>query len=365
MLSIWKNLLCYTHLIKNTYWEFHQRHDFNLSQTTVNNEWQRWLSPSTNHYQSFFDFKNVTDRELVARNAEYEALSYCESQPLENMDGVGRVGHFTVLNQGNDEKNTHAWLITVNHDQESLTISLRGTTMMRKEILSDLDIRTTSLPCYMFPKSCVNGKIKVHHGFLGHFLNFGEEITNLISIYQNQYPEYATILTSHSLGAATGVLLLRHWLETSKIKFDAAYMYGLPIVGNKEFADTFISDKVVKVVNENDIVPTLGYIHGHHINGHSIWSINNTISRTLNIYEQLDCQKLSWYSHSILFGIQINDNYCKLNVKLRIEKVRANQVNESSTLVKIAIAIGFIIILLFISVVLYMLYSNLKREFNV
>lgn len=293
------------------------RKDFSLTTAQVNGNWTNSLTKESNNYQPFDSFENIRSYELVARYAEYQALVYCAEHHITPMKMKGRVGNFEVLSKGQDERGTHHWLIIVNHEQKNVVITLRGTTSNPVEIWNDIDIRTTHLPCYMFPVSCRKKDIKVHHGFLNHFLLFGEQITNIARIYHKLYADYATVLTAHSLGAATGALLIRHWIETDLVKFDAAFLFGLPIVGNELFASTFQDKRVTKIFNENDIVPFLGYVNGKHINTPGIWVNNRTFHTDTVGHDNLDCLHLSWYPHSLFFGIHINDNYCKLNLNLQ------------------------------------------------
>lgn len=320
------------HLSINTIWEFYFRR-FDVTAEQVNVNWNGTVRDDSAriHGFAFRETGYLGQYELVNRFAEYQALTYCKEHVLASMEGKGRLGNFSLVGVGHDEYDTHRFVITKNKIHESFVVSIRGTTSNIHEVWNDFDARVTTLPCQYFPKSCQDGNVKVHEGFLHQFEIVAEQVTGLVELLAAEHPKYSVILTAHSLGSAVGTLMTRHWIETTKVHLAAAYLYGLPIVGNSHFAATTNDSRIFQIVNENDIVPSIGFVRGEPIHASALWMQNNgTLATNVSGYNVMPFANKSWYRHSHLAGIEINENYCKLNETLKSPSPSPSP-NEGST----------------------------------
>jgi Lipase (class 3) len=107
-------------------------------------------------------------------------------------------------------------------------------------------------------------KCKVHRGFYETWKNVRSQVFNAVELLALEYPGYNVSVTGHSLGAALATLSSSDLLiNMPSVTLNDVYVFGLPRVGNKEFAQ-FYNDKAAAssiatyhVVNWRDPVPHL------------------------------------------------------------------------------------------------------------
>ncbi|KAH7104424.1 alpha/beta-hydrolase [Auriculariales sp. MPI-PUGE-AT-0066] len=180
------------------------------------------------------------------------AASYCQPAATLswNCAPCGGVPDVVTTASGGDGASVQFWFV-------GFSTSLNSVVVGHQAVITDADIIRENLDPTLFPG--VPSNVKAHGGFLDGHARAAPDVfaavnTTLLSNGVNQIT-----IASHSLGAALGLLdavMFRQRLPGVNIKFVG---YGMPRVGNKEFAnfvDANLPD-VTRVVNQQDPVPIL------------------------------------------------------------------------------------------------------------
>jgi len=148
-------------------------------------------------------------------------------------------------------------------------------------MVTDADFVLTNLDSSLFPG--VNSDVKVHNGFSDAHQRTAKDVLAAVNTAIAKFNTKSIATVGHSLGAAISLLesvYLKLNVPGSTIKF---YGYGLPRVGNQEFADLVDSelDSFVRITNRKDPIPILpgqflGYKHPSgedHIDDDGSWKV--------------------------------------------------------------------------------------------
>ncbi|KAK0188493.1 alpha/beta-hydrolase [Armillaria mellea] len=147
-----------------------------------------------------------------------------------------------------------------------LIVAHQGTDPSQIEaLLTDVDFVLSPLDSGLFPG--ISSDIMVHSGFRDAQARSAEDILRAVTTALSEHNTNSVTLVGHSLGAALSLLDAVYL----PLHLDASYTvvgYGLPRVGNQEFADYLdasLPGKISHVNNKQDPVPILpGMALGFH-----------------------------------------------------------------------------------------------------
>lgn len=131
---------------------------------------------------------------------------------------------------------------------DATLIAFRGTEPLNiKDWVTDLMIATVYAPV---------GVGKVHQGFDAAFAAIRPQLELALN---EQYDGHSPIwITGHSLGGALSVLAAVQLVFGQKLPVQGVYTFGQPRIGDRTFAKFVgkaLQDRVVRFVNDRDIVP--------------------------------------------------------------------------------------------------------------
>jgi len=132
--------------------------------------------------------------------------------------------------------------------RDTTLIAFRGTEALNiKDWVTDLMIATVYAPV---------GVGKVHRGFDAAFSAIRPQLELALN---EQYDGHSPIwITGHSLGGALSILAAAQLSFAQKLPVQGIYTFGQPRVGDRTFAKFVrkaLQDRVVRFVNDRDIVP--------------------------------------------------------------------------------------------------------------
>ncbi|KAL7277102.1 hypothetical protein ACG7TL_008947 [Trametes sanguinea] len=177
---------------------------------------------------------------------------------------------FVPVASGGDGDETQFWFVGYDPTLGEVIVSHQGTdTSEILPLLEDADIIQESLDSGLFPG--VSSSIKAHSGFAGSQKRSASGVLSAVNTAISKFGASKVTLTGHSLGAAIALLdavYLHLHLPQTTVKFIG---YGLPRVGNQEFANYVDSlpISVTHINNKEDIVPILPgrFLGFHHTSG--------------------------------------------------------------------------------------------------
>ena len=181
----------------------------------------------------------------------------------------------------NPDSSTQAWLFS-NPAERQLIVAFRGTEQTDwKDIATDINLVPSSLEPERAPSDALLGFIPnlwraggdgilVHGGFLEAYDSVRRAVIFCVDALAG--PGWTVSVTGHSLGGALATLCSYELAEMARERPDGSRSvdminFGSPRVGNGAFVAEYnaLVPEAVRVVNRNDIVPTvprmLGYKH--------------------------------------------------------------------------------------------------------
>ncbi|PSR74465.1 hypothetical protein PHLCEN_2v9812 [Hermanssonia centrifuga] len=215
---------------------------------------------TTNGAPTAFSQSDI-DTDLL-RPAQFSRVAYCSSASVTSLScgaPCDVVNTMKVLQTGGDNEDIPRFFIAQDPDSQSIIVAHQGTDP--EEILSvanDVEFKQVAMNSTLFP-SAAKGAL-VHDGFQD---TQGRTADIVLSTVQSALASTGfkrVLTTGHSLGAAVATLdatMLRMALP-SDVDVNSV-VFGLPRVGNQQFADmidSMISD-FTHVTNQDDPVPTV------------------------------------------------------------------------------------------------------------
>ncbi|PBK69069.1 lipase [Armillaria solidipes] len=173
---------------------------------------------------------------------------------------------FEPVASGGDGGDVQFWYVGYSPSLSTVIVSHQGTDPSQIEaLLTDGDFALSPLDSGLFPG--ISSDILVHSGFRDAQARSAEDILHAVTTALSEHNTNSVTLVGHSLGAALSLLDAVYL----PLHLDASYTmvgYGLPRVGNQEFADYLdasLAGKISHVNNKQDPVPILpGMALGFH-----------------------------------------------------------------------------------------------------
>ncbi|KAJ7885990.1 lipase class 3 family protein [Mycena leptocephala] len=189
---------------------------------------------------------------------------------------------FVPVAAGGDGTSVQYWFVGYSPSLQTAIVSHQGTNIKSiLPILTDITFAQESLNSTLFPG--LDSEIRVHSGFAGEHAKTAEAILTAVNTTLNTYNTNRVTVIGHSLGAALALLdsvYLSLHLPTTNL---TTIGYGLPRVGNKDFADYVDAHNLslTRITNRKDPVPgvpeqVLGYEHPSgeiHIQDTGTWNL--------------------------------------------------------------------------------------------
>ncbi|KAI9440866.1 Alpha/Beta hydrolase protein [Lactarius indigo] len=186
---------------------------------------------------------------------------HCEANPS-----------FELVDSGGDGIEVQYWFVGYDPDHDTAIVAHQGTNVTYiLSILTDLKLVLSGLDPGLFPR--VPSSVKVHSGFSKDQARTAPMVLSAVRDVISKYNTTSVTTVGHSLGAALSLLdsvYLR--LQLPADIGVRAILYGLPRVGNRDwanFVDAHLPGNVTHVNNKYDPIPILPgrFIKYHHPSG--------------------------------------------------------------------------------------------------
>jgi len=174
---------------------------------------------------------------------------------------------FEPVASGGDGAVTQYWFVGYDPSLDTVIVSHQGTDVQDiLPLVTDGDIVLENLDSTLFPG--ISSSIKVHSGFATSQASSATDVLSAVQSTMSKYDTSTVTITGHSLGAAIALLdfvyLPLHLPSGTTVKMIG---YGLPRVGNPDFAD-YVDARggITHINNEEDPIPicpgrSLGFAH--------------------------------------------------------------------------------------------------------
>ncbi|KAI0825738.1 lipase [Irpex lacteus] len=212
----------------------------------------------------------------------YASTAYCDPSTTLTWSCGANCGanpSFKPVASGGDGDGTQFWYVGYDSTLETVIVAHQGTDP--SEFLSDLtdgNIVRESLDSTLFPG--LSSSIGVHEGFANEQAKTATQILSAVQTALSVNGANSVTTVGHSLGAALSLLDAVYLpLHLPGVNFKSI-LYGLPRVGNQDFANYVDAHlQVTHINNKEDPVPIvpgkfLGYHHPSgevHITDSSVW----------------------------------------------------------------------------------------------
>ncbi|WFD27638.1 hypothetical protein MNAN1_002639 [Malassezia nana] len=137
-----------------------------------------------------------------------------------------------------------------------VTVAFEGTTPSLISILHDANLVLADPKGHL--KEALEGGAQIHAGFQDAYLSVAESTIEQVYYYMRVKNDNRVTTTGHSLGAAMALLAAMDYNKRLDHGVHRSLVFGLPRVGNPEFADSVdkqIGGKFYYAVNGGDWVP--------------------------------------------------------------------------------------------------------------
>ncbi|KAI9062754.1 lipase [Trametes sanguinea] len=199
----------------------------------------------------------------------YASAGYCSSSVTSTWScGANCAANpqFKPVAAGGDGDSVQYWFVGYDPSLKSVIVSHQGTNPNEIEpLVTDGDAELTNLDSALFPG--ISSSIQVHKGFAGAQANTASSVLQAVQKAMSTYGTKNVAVTGHSLGAAISLLdaiYIPLHIPSAKVTFIG---YGLPRVGNQDFANYVDSQpiSVTHINNKEDFIPILpGEFLGYH-----------------------------------------------------------------------------------------------------
>ncbi|KAK0240917.1 Alpha/Beta hydrolase protein [Armillaria nabsnona] len=186
---------------------------------------------------------------------------------------------FHPVASGGDGATVQYWYVGYDADLDTIIVGHQGTDIAKLlPVVTDVVFLLSPLDATLFPN--VSSGVLVHSGFKQAHANTATLVLSAVTKAMSTYSTSTVTVVGHSLGAAIALLdgvFLNLQLPSASVSVKG---YGMPRVGNPQFADYVDQHlSVSHVNNKKDFVPILperflGFAHcsgEKHINDSSVW----------------------------------------------------------------------------------------------
>ncbi|SJL18767.1 uncharacterized protein ARMOST_22367 [Armillaria ostoyae] len=187
--------------------------------------------------------------------------------------------NFHPVASGGDGATVQYWYVGYDADLDTIIVGHQGTDVAKLlPVVTDVVFLLSPLDATLFPN--VSSGVLVHSGFKQAHANTATLVLSAVTKAMSTYSTNTITVVGHSLGAAIALLdgvFLNLQLPSASVSVKS---YGMPRVGNPQFADYVDQHlSVSHVNNKKDFVPILperflGFAHcsgEKHINDSSVW----------------------------------------------------------------------------------------------
>ncbi|KAL0057375.1 hypothetical protein AAF712_015984 [Marasmius tenuissimus] len=208
------------------------------------------------------------------RAAQFSRVSYCSSAAVTAWECGGPCDEIgkgvKVIQAGGDDGLIPMYFVAHDPTTNNIVVAHQGTNSKNLlSILNDAQFLLTDINTDRFT-SAKDKDIEVHSGFQKTFERTADEVLDSVKRGLADFNSTKVQVTGHSLGGSVAVLdalMLKQELDPS-IEIQTT-LFGLPRVGNQEFADfvdTTLGSTLVRITNQDDPVPRVpprlfGYQH--------------------------------------------------------------------------------------------------------
>ncbi|KAH7908319.1 Alpha/Beta hydrolase protein [Hygrophoropsis aurantiaca] len=191
-----------------------------------------------------------------AQTLAWDCGTNCEANPT-----------FEPVASGGNGDSIQYWYVGYDPTLDTVIVSHQGTNPEEMEsLVTDADFFLTSLDTTLFPG--ISSSIEVHSGFKDEQADTATDVLAAVESAMSTYGTTSVTMTGHSLGAAISLLdsvyLPLHLPAGTTFK---TIVYGLPRVGNQDFANYVDANLyLTHINNEEDPIPIcpgmfLGFVH--------------------------------------------------------------------------------------------------------
>ncbi|TFL02251.1 alpha/beta-hydrolase [Pterulicium gracile] len=201
---------------------------------------------------------------------QFARAAYCDTNKVATWSCGGAcdaVGGFEVSLTGGDGNGIQLYFVGYWPQENAVVVSHQGTDPTQfLSVLTDINILLDPLDSNLFPG--VPSNVLVHSGFMNAQATTAVPILEEVRRLMSAHGTNKVVTTGHSLGGAISMLDAMYF----KLNIPGANIisrtYGLPRVGNPEFASYFdgLGIDFVRINNEKDVIPIvpgrgLGFRH--------------------------------------------------------------------------------------------------------
>ncbi|KAI0821680.1 Alpha/Beta hydrolase protein [Trametes gibbosa] len=198
----------------------------------------------------------------ILRPALFSRTAYCSAGSVSNMScgaPCDATPNVKVLTAGGDDGAIPGFFVASDPDTQTIVVAHQGTEPHNiLSIANDAEFLQVGANTTLFPKA--GDGVKLHSGFQDTQGRTADLIMSTVQSGLSSTGFKQVLVTGHSLGAAVASLdaaMLRMALpDDVQVK---SVVFGLPRVGNQDWADLFdtLIPDFIHVTNQNDPVPTV------------------------------------------------------------------------------------------------------------
>ncbi|KAF9646506.1 lipase [Thelephora ganbajun] len=191
----------------------------------------------------------------------YAASAYCDASVLKTWtcgSNCNANSGFQPIAAGGDGAVVQYWYVGYDPSLATIIVGHQGTDSSKIiPLLTSADFILEELNPSLFPG--VSSDARVHDGFRHDHENTAQDVLAAVNTAVDQFGTKTITTVGHSLGGALSLIdavYLKLNVPGSTVKF---YGYGLPRVGNREFADLVDNtlDSFVRITNHKDPIPII------------------------------------------------------------------------------------------------------------
>ncbi|KAJ9065373.1 hypothetical protein DSO57_1020226 [Entomophthora muscae] len=249
------------------------------------------------------------------RFVNYAALGYCKPQAIEQMrcKPCRYLRNDAEVIKVIDEPRTMGQaVILVDRRRSQIVLVFRGSVYLENWIQDS----KTNMVSVLYAQNT-----KIHQGFKEAIDALMPLVIEPFKYTLTKYPNYQTVITGHSLGAALATLAASELFRNNILPWErmSLFTYGEPRSGNLAFARWINSQHttITRVVNENDVVPHMDVAKDGYVHHSTEVYIHNGRATNCSTYEVEDIKcslsrfpRLSIISHNLAWDVTLGITGC-------------------------------------------------------